>query len=284
LSIDVVLATGELVTASADQNSELFWALRGGGGNFGVATSLTFRAHASETLASGRFVYGLNQAPLVFAAYADFASSAPEELAAQLRVAPTPQGSLLVLEVLYLGDTLEGERLLQPLQRVAPSLSEMIEPVAYPQWQASSPDPPPGQSVLRTGFLPTLNDEVVALMAAAAQVAPPGCPLSLFRLAGATTQSPPGGTAFAQRSGGYNYFASAAWMTEPQREPAMRWLEELTYAVGPHTRGAYVNILDDVAPTRVLDAYGESYARLSRVKSSYDPTNLFRLNPNVSPT
>jgi len=281
ISVDVVLADATTVTADDETNADLFWAIRGGGGNFGVVTSFRYRVHPVTEVLAGTLVYDMDQASDVLAFYNEFAQSVPDELTGAPAFAVLPSGPIFVIEVCYAGDVTAGEAALAPLRAFANPVQDLVRPISYLEFKGQGPNPPAGTpSELRGGFLPTLNDDVIALMTEAMSEAPAGTVASMMHLHGATTR---GDTAFPLRDPGFDLFWSALWENPTQAKGAISWLQGLFEALEPHFRGVYVNVLDEEGPERVRAAYGAGFARLMELKGRFDPDNFFRVNHNIGP-
>jgi FAD/FMN-containing dehydrogenase len=284
LSADVVLADGRLVTASTDQNPDLFWALRGGAGNFGVVTSFRFRAHPIREVVAGRLVYALRKAPAVMRGYRDFAPSAPDEITCSLTFAADQGAPALILNVVYVGDAAAAAPVLHALRSIATPDLDTIAPVSYHQFQLASPGPPAGfPSTTRGAFLAALPDEMIDAVTALAAEVPPAAEFEMNHLHGAVSRVPLAATAFPLRQPGFDCFAIAGWPVPALREAAVNWVQRLFEVLRPHASVAYINLLSDDEGERVATAYGPQYARLAALKRKYDPANLFRLNPNIPP-
>jgi FAD/FMN-containing dehydrogenase len=284
LSAQVVLADGRSVAASPDENPELFWALRGGGGNFGIVTSLRLRAHPLKQVVAGTLTFDLAQAPVVLRAYRAFAPSAPDELTTAARFVALPSGPALALQVCFAGDATTATPSLASLRGFGKPLADTLAPRPYLEAQGMDPDPPAGvASAIRTGFLPTLEDDLIDALADLASKAPPDFFASIYPIQGAVTRVPKADTAFPLRERGFDFFVTAGWQDEAQRAAAEEWIGRAWEAVRPRTRGAYVNLLEAEGDERVRAAYGDSYERLRAVKRTYDPDNLFQLNQNIAP-
>jgi len=272
------------VSASADENPDLFWALRGGGGNFGVVTAFRFRAHALTEVVAGRLIYDLAQAPAVLRAYRAFAPSAPDEMTAGLAFTTVGRAPALVLNLVHAGDAQSAASVLHTLRSFAKPKADTIVPVSYHAFQLASPGPPAGfPSTTRGAFLPRLPDEVIDAVTALAAEIPPAADLEMNHLHGVVTRVPLADTAFPLRQPGFDCFAVAGWLAPAQRDVAVSWVQRCFDAVRPHAMGAYVNVLSDDEGERVKAAYGPQYARLAALKKKYDPENLFRLNANILP-
>jgi hypothetical protein len=284
LSADVVLADGRSVTASARENADLFWALRGGGGNFGIVTSFLFRAYALTNVFAGQLIYDVAQAPAVLRAYREYALSAPDALTAGLTFTFLKDGPVLLLHAVYAGDEASAAPVLRSLRKLAKPKADTIAAVSYLAFKTASAGPPPGfPSTVRTAFLPTLRDEVIDAISEVGAHVPPAAELEMFHLHGAVSRVPLLDTAFPLRQPGFDCFAAAAWLAPDQRDAAYTWVRRFWDAVRPHASGAYTNMLNDEEGERVKEAYGRQYGRLALLKNRFDPLNLFRLNPNIKP-
>lgn len=281
LSAEVVLADGTTVVADEETNPDLFWALRGGGGNFGAVTSFRYRVHPVSEVLGGALIYDLAQASDVLAFYDELAASMPDELTSGLGFVALPDGPVLAIEVCYTGDLAAGEAALAPLRSFGRPLQDLIRPMPYLELKAQGPNPPPGTpSEMRGGFLPELNEEVIAALTGAMAEAPLGSIASMLHLHGATTR---GHTAFPLRDPGFDLFVSSEWQESGQAEATIGWVRGVWDVLAPHFRGVYVNALDAEGPERVRTAYGDQFARLVELKGRYDPDNFFQVNQNIPP-
>jgi FAD/FMN-containing dehydrogenase len=284
LSADVVLADGRLVSASSEKNADLFWGLRGGGGNFGVVTSFRFRAHPVTKVVAGQLVYDLTQAPAVLRAYRAFAPSAPDELTADFAVSRVERAPALVLSVVHAGDAASAAPVLRTLRSFAKGKADTIAPVSYHDYQLASPGPPAGfPTIARGGFLPHLSDEVIDAVIAVGAETPPAAEFEMNHLHGAVSRVPLAETAFPLRQPGFDCFAIAGWLNPGEHDAAVGWVQRFFDAVRAHARGAYVNVLNEDEGERVRASYGPQFARLAALKRKYDPENFFRFNPNILP-
>jgi FAD/FMN-containing dehydrogenase len=284
LSATVVLADGRLVTASTDQHADLFWALRGGGGNFGVVTSFRLRAHPVTEVVAGHLVYALSKAPAVMRSYRDFASSAPDEVTSGLTFAAVDGAPALILQLVYVGDAASAAPLLHAVRSFAKPEVDTIAPIPYHQFQLADSGPPAGfPSTARGAFLADLPDNVIEGITSLAADVPPAAEFEMNHLHGAVSRVPLEATAFPLRHPGFDCFAIAGWPVPGLHEAAVSWVQRLFEVLRPHASGAYINVLNDDEGERVMAAYGAQYSRLTALKKKYDPDNLFRLNPNILP-
>ncbi|MGH9530871.1 MAG: FAD-binding oxidoreductase [Terriglobales bacterium] len=288
ISADVVTAEGRLLTASATQNDDLFWGLRGAGGNFGVVTSLEYRLYEVGPVLGGGVFYPAEKTREVLRFYRDFIPSAPEELSTQAAAVTLPDvGRMVGIAGCYCGPIAEGEKLLKPLRTFGPPAVDLFAPIPYVQLQ-SMLDPffPPGRhAYTKANFLNELSDGAIDAFAAYATAPSPYTSGVLEHLGGAFSRVPPAETAFAHRTYPYNFSIWANWVDAADTEKNIRWSRDFWDAMRPFMgAGAYVNYLEDEADPRVREAYGPNYERLVALKSRYDPTNFFRMNHNIRPT
>ena len=300
LSADLVTAEGELLRASADENPELFWGLRGGGGNFGVVTSFEYRLHpVGPIVLAGPIFHPLEDAREVLAFYRDFIATAPEELTTifNLRMAPPlpflPEDvhgkPIVMVGACYAGAPEDGAEVVRPLKAFGTPIVDRLEPKPYTALQSMfDPAVPHGwHYAWKSVELPPLTDGAIDTLVAHASVqTSPKSYCIVFQLGGAVARAGAGETAFSQRDAAHNVNINAVW-TEDDREGEMHiaWAREFFSALRPHAgERVYVNFLGDEGPERVRQAYGHrQYERLVELKRAYDPANVFRLNQNIEP-
>jgi FAD/FMN-containing dehydrogenase len=289
LSADVVTADGRLLTASEEENEDLFWGIRGGGGNFGVVTSFEYRLHPVGPVLAGGLRYPAAKARDVLRFYHEFASGCPDELSTSALLGRAPDGSLVAgITVCYCGAIEEGERVLRPLRAFGSPLEDGIRPMAYTALQ-SAPDegfPPGQQHYWKSSNLEHLSDEAIEVMVRLVKEMPsPSSGVGLQQMHGAASRVDPAATAFPHRDEHYDLLILSQWANPADSEENVRWTRELFEAMQPFVgKGVYVSNLGEEEGDRVKEAYGEHYERLVALKDRYDPTNLFRLNQNVKPT
>ena len=287
LSVDIVTADGELRTASATENPDLFWALRGGGGNFGVATSFEYRAHAVGTVLGGLVLHPLDRAKEMLAFYRDLTRGAPDELTAYAALVTSPDGvPMSAILVCYAGSVVKGEALLRPLREFGPPVADLIHPMPYTSIQKTlDPSYPAGLlNYWKSSFLRALSDDVIdAIVSAYAAVPSPLTSVAIEHLGGAVGRVGETATAFSHRTSPYNVLVTALWRDRNQSDANIAWTRRLWAAVQPAASGAvYGNYLgQDEGDERVRAAYGANHERLFALKNRYDPTNLFRVNQNI---
>jgi FAD/FMN-containing dehydrogenase len=298
LSADVVTANGELVTASEDEHPDLFWAIRGGGGNFGVVTSFEFQLHevGPEVLA-GIVVHPFDRAPELLRRYRDVAASAPEEVTAWVvlrTVPPLPtipkeaHGTNMVgIAMIHSGRREESERTLKPLRSIGQPMADMVVLQPYTAYQRAL-DPlltPGARNYWKSHNFTELSDELIdTLVDAARQLPDPQCEIALAQLGGATSRVKPDATAYTHRDAAFVMNVHGRW-SDPSRDgDCIAWARSLFDATTPFaTGGVYVNFLTADESDRVRAAYGANYQRLAETKARYDPDNLFRQNQNIRP-
>lgn len=298
ISADVVMANGELVQASATENPGLFWAIRGGGGNFGVVTSFEFKLHpVGPDLISGLIVHPFAHARELLSGYREVAAAAPDDLTiwVVLRQAPplpflpadVHGKEILVFAVCYAGEPGNAEEALAPLRALGEPIAEVIGSQPYVAWQtAFDPLLTPGAfnywkshnfTALSDGLLDTLVDHVGTLPTAE-------CEIFIGQLGGASGRVASDATAFPHRDAKFAMNVHTRWRAPADEQAAIAWARRLFAATAPHaTGGVYVNFMPEDEIDRVAQAYGGNYARLAALKAKYDPDNLFRLNQNVQP-
>ncbi|MFC0396877.1 FAD-binding oxidoreductase [Paraburkholderia rhizosphaerae] len=288
LSCEVVTANGDLVTASADSNADLFWGLRGGGGNFGIVTSFVFRAHPVKTVLSGLLLYPRADAREVLRHYRDFMKTAPEELTAYGALLSTPDGVPVVgMIVCYCGDVAEGERVLAPIRQFGTPVLDGIEPMPFPVMQSLIEQSFPDKSYnyWKSTFVKAIDDDTIDLLIEhAARTTSPLTSVIIEYYAGAPTRVEPTQTAFAHRAPQYNINLTAQWLDAAETDQHIGWTRALFDALRPQSTGAYLpNFFSDEVPDQAKVAFGANYARLAALKTKYDPTNFFSLNQNIKP-
>jgi hypothetical protein len=300
LAAEVVTARGDVLRASADEHPDLFWGLRGGGGNFGVVTSFEYRLHeVGPIVLSGPLLYALEDGPEVLRFYRELIAEAPDELTifVNLRRAPALpfvpaelHGRLVVMAIVcYAGAVERGEQVLAPLRGFGRSLVDAIAPRPYVELQELfNPGVPHGWHYYwKSWELPPLSDGAIdALVEHAARITSPRSYVLVFQLGGALGRVGEHETAYGQRDAAHNVNISAVWLPDdPAGDEHVRWVRECYAALEPYATGrVYVNFLADEGQERVRAAYGEErYARLVALKRDYDPDNVLRLNQNIDP-
>lgn len=292
LSVDLVTAAGELITASARENADLFWGLRGGGGNFGVATSLEYRLHPVGPMLGGLIIHPLEQAAGLFSFYEGFTRDAPDALGSMLLFVTSPEGKKVVaVAVCYNGSPEQGEALLAPLRAFGSPLADTIAPMRYTQIQQMFDGGFPAglQNYWRSSFLEHLDGDGVEDIVERFREAPSAqAAIAIEQLGGAVARVPAGDTAFNHRASRFNLLILGMWPERHAKAENVSWVQSISETLARHASSrVYVNYLGqsgDEGVGRVEAAYGpEAYARLAALKNQYDPENLFRLNQNIEP-
>ena len=292
LSADLVTAEGKLVTASAEENPELFWGLRGGGGNFGIVTSFEYRLHPVGPVLAGMVLHPMAKAHEVLRFYRDYARACPDELTAFAAMMTSPEGDPVVAIVVgHIGDLDTGERLVAPVRKFGSPLVDTIAPTSYVALNTMLDAAFPYGGVQRywkSSFLKELGDGALdILIDRAATMRSARSMVGFFHVHGAATRVDPDATAFGARDDQWDYDVISQW-DDPRETPGhIEWTRAFWTAVEPFATGAvYVNHLDAEEAGRLRAAYSNtaSYQRLVALKNQYDPTNLFRLNQNIRPT
>jgi hypothetical protein len=297
-SFELVTADGKVHMVSATNEPDLFWALRGGGGNFGVVSGFEYRLHplAHPVLAGGR-VYPVSQARAVIKGMVDMAASAPDELYVSCGILNSqgegklPKGTYVALELVYSGDPKAGERFLPTLDKLGKPLNDTIAAKPYVVAQngptgAAPPALPPGLGVyVRSGFAQTIPDKFIDEWIGAFKDGPPWLDeIGLGPIGGQVARIKADASAYWNREAQYEFIVIGAWVDHSQDERNIAVMRDLWKHFEPFTQGYYVNTEPSAAESRLKATYGDNYARLVQLKDRYDPKNLFRLNANIRPT
>jgi FAD/FMN-containing dehydrogenase len=289
LSVDLVTADGKCTTASPTEHPDLFWALRGGGGNFGVATSFEFQLHqVGPQVLGGLVIHPLTAARDVLRFYRDFCASLPDEAEAYGAMLTSPDGHPVVAMLLgFNGPLDEGERVLAPARQFGSPVADLVGPMPYVQRQQLIDDLGTHgvHRYWKSGFATQLSDQFIDLMVEQANaMISPLTTLGLFYVHGAAAGIAPDATAFGLRGNQWDFDIISQWTNPAEAAVHVQWTRQFWAAAEPFTTGAvYVNHIADDEPGRVHAAYGGNYDRLLSVKRQYDPQNLFRLNHNINP-
>jgi len=297
-SAEVVTANGEVLRASATEHPDLFWAIRGGGGNFGVVTHFEFRLHpVGPNLLSGLIVYPLSEAKSVLRQYREFATNAPDELSvwAVTRLAPPlpflpPEAhgtGIVAIAFLHAGDAKQGERLIAPLRKLGTPLGEHVGVQPYTAWQQTF-DPlltAGARNYWKSHNFSTLADGLFdAILEYIGSAPSPLCEIFIGALGGATMRPRPESAAYPHRDVQFVMNVHGRWENQADDARCIRWARDFFSASAPFASGGvYVNFLTADESNRVRAAYGSNFERLAHVKRKYDPGNLFRINQNIEP-
>ncbi len=289
LNYDVVLASGEMARANAVENADLFWALKGGGGNFGVVTSITYRTYPIKEVLAGLLLYPLGDAREVIRFYRDFTSGAiPDELTMYAAALCTPDGTPVVALIpVWCGDLEEGERVLGTVRAFGSPVADLITRMPYPAMQQMIDGVAPFglRSYWKSQFLRELTNEAIDQFVEFAETSVSPRSLAILEHAhGAVARVPADATAFPTRSSPYDLVVIAAWTSAEDDEANIAWTRRFHSSMEQwSTHLVYVNALDQDDIDRIPQAYGPNYQRLCEVKEKYDPENRFRRNQNIRP-
>ena len=291
LSVEIVTADGQVRTASATENTDLFWAVRGGGGNFGVVTSFEFRLHpVGPQVLGGMVIHMLDQARDVLRFYREFSSNIPDQAGAFAGLLTAPGGPPVVAMILgYTGSLEEGERVLAPARSFGSPIMDTVGPMTYCDRQTLLDEPNAIHGLQRywkSGFSADLSDAFIdTAIAAASTFTSPMSALLFIRVAGQATRIPPSETAFGLRQAQWDVNVVAQWEDPGESPKHTMWAKDSWGKIEPLITGsAYINhISSDDSPEKVRASYGPGLGRLSQIKKQYDPNNLFRINANIQP-
>jgi FAD/FMN-containing dehydrogenase len=294
LAADVVTADGQLLRLDAENHPDLFWAIRGGGGNFGVATRFRFRLHELNTVVGGMLILPADSE--VVASFIALAEAAPEELSTIANVMPAPpmpfvpeehHGRLVVMALLcFAGEADAGERALAPFRALATPIVDMVRPISYPEIYPPEDESYHPTAVARTMFIDGVDHGVAETIMKHLEASDASLRAAQLRvLGGAMARVPDDATAFAHRASRIMVNVAAFYEGPEDKVVRQSWVDDFAVALRQEDAGAYVNFLTDEGEARIRDAYpGPTWDRLVAIKARYDPTNLFRLNQNIPPT
>jgi FAD/FMN-containing dehydrogenase len=298
LAAEVVTAQGELLRASPTENPDLFWALRGGGGNFGVVTNFEFQLHElGPQVLSGLVVHPFEEAQTVLQQYRAVLERAPDELTCWVVMRQAPPlpflpaewhgKEVIVLAMCYCGDLAIGEKATAELRSIGKPIADVVGPNAFADWQQAF-DPlltPGARNYWKSHDFTELSDAAIPLLLKAGRELPgPECEIFLGHVGGVAGRIATSATAYPQRSSHFVMNVHARWRESEMDRACIDWARTLFEAAKPHAAGtAYINFMPEDETDRVKAAYGENYHRLADIKRRYDPQNLFRLNPNIVP-
>jgi FAD/FMN-containing dehydrogenase len=287
LSADVVTADGRLLTANATEIPDLFWALRGGGGNFGIVTSFEYQLHpVGPTVYGGMIAYPMSTARDVLRFYRDFTKIAPDELTTYAGFVTPPGGETVVaLFCCHCGPLAEGEAAVRPLKTLGSPVHDALGPLPFvAQQQIFDAGFPIGSNYhAKAGSLADLTDEAIGILIEYATMPSLLSGILIQTVFGAASRVAPDATAFRPRAFPYAPIIVAQWSDPAQAAENVAWARDCWGALQPFAGGVYVNDLGENDEERVPAAYGANYQRLAELKKKYDPDNFFRLNPNIKP-
>jgi FAD/FMN-containing dehydrogenase len=291
-SVDLVTADGRVLRASEDEHADLFWAVRGGGGNFGIAASFGFRLHAvGPTVTGGVVFWPLHAARDVLTLFRGLAAPASDDLMLMASVVGAPDGSgvkTASIAACHCGSQRDGEAALRPINAFGTALTGTVGPMTYCDVNAmlDAGYPKGARNYWKSHFLPDLTDEAIRTIVACYEKCPsPMSEIYLEHMHGAAVRVGVGETAFPLRSPGYNFLILAQWMDPADDAQCITWARESYSAMQPFVGlGRYVNYLDNDEPgDTAAAAYGPNYRRLREIKAKHDPANFFSMNQNIRP-
>lgn len=298
LSAEVITADGQQLNASESENADLFWGLRGGGGNFGIVTRFDFQLHpVGPNVLSGLIVFPFEQAKSVISQFARFTETMPEELNVWMVTRKAPPlpflpadvhgREMIALALCYVGDPEEGQRLIAPLREFGTVLGEHVGVQPYTAWQQAF-DPllaKGARNYWKSHNFAQISDGVIdAIIEYAARLPSPHCEIFIGTIGGQTTRVAPEAMAYSSRDANYVMNVHGRWETAAEDERCIAWAREFFARSQPFaSSGAYINFLTQEETDRIAFAYGSTWNRLVELKSKYDPTNLFRMNQNIKP-
>ncbi|MEQ1770114.1 MAG: FAD-binding oxidoreductase [Devosia sp.] len=296
IKVEMVVADGRQVVASETENPDLFWGVRGGGGNFGIVTAFHIKLHPMGTLLTGPLMYPPQMAAAVLRNYRDFMATAPDEVCGGVVFATAPDAPfvpppargkpVVMVNVVYVGDIAKGEKVLAPLRAFGPPVADLIHPGSYLEVQGGPPNPWGQQQYSTADFMTGLSDEAIGVLAP--QALTPISPETIIVIipgGGAPSRVPEEATAFGARNAPFNIHYLAAW-TNPADNPGnIAKVKAIAQSMKPWATGrVYLNFISDVAEDRIVESFGaKKMARLRSLKREWDPENVFRNNQNIKP-
>jgi len=289
LSADIVTADGRLLRANASEHDDLFWAVRGGGGNFGIATSFEYQLYPMEsTIVGGMMLYPMEQARDVLQFYRGYSQNAPDDLTAFAGLLTTPEGhNVVAIIAAWFGPLDQAAQHLDPLRKFGIPMADLIGQIPYGHLQTlfDAAAPSGFRRYWKSGYFPELRDDLIdAIIKHAATRTSPYSLILLFHMHGKAARIAPDATAFGARTPQWDFDIIAQWQAPVEDRQHIAWARGFWKDVEPFAKGVYANHLDTDDATRVRAAYGRNYNRLVSIKNKYDPENLFRVNNNISPS
>lgn len=297
-SAEMITVDGRTIRVSEKENADLFWAIRGGGGNFGVVTQFEFKLYpVGPEITAGLIVFPIAQAKQVFKHYRELTKSSPEDLNVWviLRKAPPlpflPENvhgkEVIVLAIFYAGEHADGEKLINPMRSFGSAYGEHIGTMPYVQWQQSFDGllTPGARNYWKSHNFIELKDQVLDTMIEyAGRLPTPQCEIFIAHIEGASNRIPTDATSYGYRDTKFVLNVHGRWDEKADDETCIAWAREFFKASEPYaSAGAYVNFMTEEEGDRVVSAYGSNYARLKKLKNQYDPENIFHLNQNIKP-
>jgi hypothetical protein len=282
LSGQLVTVDGQQIKVSQNSNPELFWAIRGGGGNFGVVTALEYRLYPLSNVLAGTLVYSHGRVPELLQAFAKFVAAAPDEMNVVGQVVSSAEEARFQMLVCHCGDARSGNALLAPLRTFQPQ-RDSVRTMSYLQANATINPAAPAAHFQTNVFLPDLTAGAIEAITTASSGGPPNTRVFIVPFYGAITRVGLSETAFPMRSFGFELDIMGRWVDAADRARAIEWVTALRDSLQSLAHGAYVNQLGETSEELVRTAYGAHYTRLAAIKKKYDPNNVLRLNQNIKP-
>jgi hypothetical protein len=273
---------GRQLKVRQNSNPDLFWAIRGGGGNFGVVTALEYRLHPVTDVLAGTLLYAAGRTPELLQTFVKLVATAPDESSVLCGVLPSEQGTRFQLQFFHCGDPRDGNELLRPL-RALKAQEDNVRIKSYLEAQTAGFLRAPVAHFQTDLFLPELSPAAITAITTATDHAPPTNRVFIVPLYGAVSRVGLTETAFTLRQPGYEVDITGLWSTPAAKESAVRWVKALRDNLQPFAHGVYVNQLGETSDALVKAAYGPNFARLVEIKKRYDPNNVLRLNQNIEP-
>jgi FAD/FMN-containing dehydrogenase len=288
LSAEVVTADGKLLKVDKDNHEDLFWAIRGGGGNFGIVTLFEYQLHpVGPNIMGGMILYPMEHAKEVFQFYRNYARQAPDELMAYSGFIVTPDGiPVTMVFPAWLGKLEDAEKHLAPLRNFGSPVADLVSEMPYLQLQSAldAAAPPGIRRYWKSGYFTELSDDLLDIYIRNVATRPsPLTAVLFFHVRGVSTRVDANATAFVHREDQWDSDIISQWIDPKDDDKNISWTRNFWKEIEPFTHGVYVNHLDADDNTRVRNAYGENYSRLQEIKLKYDPLNLFRMNQNITP-
>ena len=282
LSAHLVTVDGQQIKVSQNSNPDLFWAIRGGGGNFGVVTALEYRLYPLTDVLAGTLVYPNGRVPELLQAFGKFVAAAPDEMNVVGQVVSSAEQSRFQMLVCHCGDARSGNAVLAPLRAFQPQ-QDSVHTMSYLQANATINPAAPAAHFQTNVFLPELSAGAIDVIATASSGGPPNTRVFIVPFYGAITRVGLSDTAFPMRSFGFELDIMGRWVDPADKSRAIEWVKALRDSLQPFARGAYVNQLGETSEELVRTAYGAHYTRLAAIKKKYDPNNVLRSNQNIKP-
>jgi FAD binding domain/Berberine and berberine like len=283
LSAEVVTVDGRRLEANQKSNPDLFWAIRGGGGNFGVVTALEYQLHPVGEVLSGSLMYPAGRIAELLQAFVKFLAEAPDEMDALAQLLPSERGPRVKIDVCYCGDLQMGNDLLGPLRALKPQ-DDSVKIMSYLEAQGAGGFLLTPVAHFQTNlFLWELSGPAIVAITTAINDAPATCKIIIVPLRGAVSRVDLRDTAYALRQPGFEVDMAGIWSAPGEKAGVVRWVQATRDSLQPFANGVYVNQLGDTSDQLVRAAYGPNYARLVEIKKKYDPNNVLHLNQNITP-